>query len=43
VGPNDPAALAFSATVMLMVAGVAAWLPARRALRIDPAEQLRAD
>ena len=43
VGPSDPAALAFSATVMLMVAGVAAWLPARRALRIDPAEQLRAD
>ena len=43
VGPNDPAALAFSATLMLAVAGVAAWLPARRALRIDPAEQLRAD
>ena len=43
VGPNDPAALAFSAAVMLTVAGVAAWLPARRALRIDPTEQLRAD
>jgi putative ABC transport system permease protein len=43
VGPNDPAALAFSAAVMLTVAGVAAWLPARRALRIDATEQLRAD
>jgi predicted permease len=43
VGPNDPAALAFSAAVMLMVAGVAAWLPARRAMRIDPTEQLRAE
>jgi predicted permease len=43
VGPNDPAALVFSAAVMLMVAAVAAWLPARRALRINPTEQLRAD
>lgn len=43
VGPNDPAALAFSATLMLAVAALAAWLPARRALRIDPVEQLRSD
>ncbi|HET9705968.1 MAG TPA: FtsX-like permease family protein, partial [Vicinamibacterales bacterium] len=43
VGPNDPAALAFSAAVMLAVAAIAAWLPARRVLRIDPSEQLRAD
>ena len=43
VAPNDPAALAFSVAVMLTVAAVAAWLPARRVLRIDPAEQLRAD
>ena len=43
VGPNDPAALAFAATLMLAVAALAAWLPARRALRIDPVEQLRAD
>jgi putative ABC transport system permease protein len=43
VGPNDPAALTFSAVVILTVAAVAAWLPARRALRIDPSEQLRGD
>jgi putative ABC transport system permease protein len=43
VGPYDPAALMVSAAVMLTVAAVAAWLPARRALRIDPVEQLRAD
>ena len=43
VGPSDPAALAISAGVMLIVAAVAAWFPARRALRIDPTEQLRAD
>ena len=43
VGPNDPTALVVSAAVMLTVAVVAAWLPARRALRIDPTEQLRAD
>jgi putative ABC transport system permease protein len=43
VGPHDPAALAFSAAVMIAVAAVAAWLPARRVLRIDPVEQLRSD
>jgi predicted permease len=43
VGPNDPAALALSAAVMLAVAALAAWLPARRVLRIDPAEQLRSE
>jgi putative ABC transport system permease protein len=43
VGPSDPVALAFSAGVMLTVAAGAAWLPARRAIRIDPTEQLRAD
>ena len=43
VGPNDPAALAISAAVMIVVAIIAAWLPARRAFGIDPVEQLRAD
>jgi putative ABC transport system permease protein len=43
IGPNDPSALGLAAIVMLSVAGLASWLPARRALRIDPAEQLRAE
>ena len=43
VGPSDPAALVFAAAVMVMVAAVAAWLPARRVLRIDPVEQLRSE
>jgi putative ABC transport system permease protein len=43
IGPNDPLALGLSAIVMLSVAALAAWLPARRAFRIDPAEQLRAE
>ena len=43
VGPGDPEALAFSAVVILTVAAIAAWLPARRVLRINPVEQLRAD
>jgi len=43
VGPSDPTALIVSAAVMLTVAVIAAWLPARRALRIDPTEQLRSE
>jgi len=43
VGPNDPTALAIAASLMLGVAVVAAWLPARRALQINPLDQLRAD
>jgi len=43
IGPNDPATLAGSAVLMLSVAALAAWLPARRALRLDASEQLRAE
>lgn len=43
VGPSDPRALAMAASLMLGVAIVAAWLPARRALRINPLDQLRAE
>ncbi|MCG8455672.1 MAG: hypothetical protein MI919_05275, partial [Holophagales bacterium] len=35
-------AMASSAAVLLLVTLVAAWLPARRAARIHPAETLRA-
>jgi len=39
--PRDPATLAGSAAVLAAVGALAAWLPARRASRIDPAEVLR--
>jgi predicted lysophospholipase L1 biosynthesis ABC-type transport system permease subunit len=43
VSPLDPATLAIAALVMLSVASVATWLPARRASAVDPAEALRAE
>jgi predicted permease len=39
--PRDPATLAGSAVILSAVAALAAWLPARRASHIDPAEILR--
>jgi len=41
VPARDPATFAVAAIVMLVTAGVAAWLPARRAARLDPATVLR--
>jgi ABC-type antimicrobial peptide transport system permease subunit len=43
VEPMDPAVLAAAATLLLMVAGLATWLPARRAASVDPALALRAE
>lgn len=43
VSPADPITLAFACVVLLVIAGVAAYLPARRATRIDPIVALRAD
>ena len=43
IAPSDARVLTASATVLTVVAIVAVWLPARRASRIDPVEQLRAD
>lgn len=41
VEPRDPATLIGAAVVLAVVGGIAGWLPAWRASRIDPAEVLR--
>jgi putative ABC transport system permease protein len=41
VAPLDPLTLALAAFVLVVAAGLAAWLPARRAASIDPALVLR--
>jgi len=43
VGPRDPATLAVSAAVIAAAGLLAGLLPARRAMRIDPAIALRPD
>jgi predicted permease len=39
--PRDPVTLAAASVVLIVIGGLAGWLPARRAARIDPAEILR--
>ncbi|MGH9583677.1 MAG: FtsX-like permease family protein, partial [Bryobacteraceae bacterium] len=39
--PADPTTVVFSLIVLLAVAGVASWIPAWRAARIDPMAALR--
>jgi predicted permease len=41
VGPYDPGTIGLSITLMIAIAFAAAWLPARRAARIDPMTALR--
>ncbi len=40
VGPGDPATFAACAVILVTVAFLACWLPARRAARVDPATTL---
>ena len=41
VAPHDPGVAAFAIMLLGMVAVLAAWIPARRAAKIDPMEALR--
>ena len=43
VAPWDPAAVVGAVLVLLAIATLASWIPARRAGQVDPAEALRAD
>jgi ABC-type antimicrobial peptide transport system permease subunit len=43
VGALDPAALAGASAVLLGVALAGTWLPARRALAIDPIQALKSE
>ena len=41
VKPNDPPSIGFAICLMILIAGIAALLPARRAMKVDPLVALR--
>jgi putative ABC transport system permease protein len=43
VTPSDPLTFTIITALLLLTAALAAWLPARRAARIDPLISLRAE
>ena len=43
VQPNDPATLVAVSVTLVLLAAFASWVPARRAMRVDPVEALRTD
>jgi putative ABC transport system permease protein len=43
IQPTDPLTLAIVLVMMLAIAALACWIPARRAIRINPVTALRQD
>ena len=43
VAPTDPIALGAASLLLVIIATLASWIPARRAARVDPADALRAE
>ena len=43
VGSGDPASYSVSGALILVVAVASCWLPARRAIRLDPVEAIRCE
>jgi putative ABC transport system permease protein len=43
IAPGDPLTLVIASTLLIAIAALACWIPARRASRVDPAEVLRGD
>lgn len=43
VAPTDPETLGISLILLILVAGLACWIPARRAAHIDPVKAMRLD
>jgi len=43
IQPNDPVSFVAAGALMVTVAAVAAWIPARRAARVDPMRALRCE
>ena len=43
IAPSDPVTLVIASGLLIAIAALASWIPARRASRVDPAEVLRAE